>query len=654
MLTLIKDWISSAFLGSLFLGVTSIGSANSHSESMGIISFSIPAGSAQSPTYTLFSPGVNSLPVFRGSIKSSEDQNVTFYLTPDLQNPSQLIGPLPPGLVSSVQAKASTTIDENGSVSSVILIENGENYLAQPEVFISPPTDQNSSSTFSRTAACIADFNSDDKSINQIIVMDGGAGYQAPPEVYIRGGPHYLKILDAQSDYSGLYFPIISNTDQTLKLANPSDSNDTDGVPAIEEIMTPDLLVEVISGWTLGSLFGDNPSELQLHGDANASLADWVYILKDESEQIGNNNDFEPYFHDGEVWRLVNPPHSISSSKVINPQESVIIARRADSNTTIYVHGVSPSIATSWDLPESGNSGLVCNPFPVPLKLSELIGNIMITDDNSSSLENSSKWLAHPNQDLADNVQILTSNGWSTYWHDGSNLSVTKHAKISARAGSGIGGTLTSRDFSMTSGKISLVSNPTSGDVLVTTEETHGLSNGFEVEIASVLGRLTNSNKVQIDNNGSIVSYGEGLIVESPVNGTWEIEVDSPQSFYLKNSENNCDFIYTEDATWSTGNPGLGYDKNVTLSILGGGGEGAKAEGKVIDGKIHSIDIISGGLLYSSPPTILVHPGGWNKLGRGNMPINDAIIPANSGVLLIRKHPFGLRSRIPLNSFLPN
>jgi hypothetical protein len=68
----------------------------------------------------------------------------------------------------------------------------------------------------------------------------------------------------------------------------------------------------------------------------------------------------------------------------------------------------------------------------------------------------------------------------------------------------------------------------------------------------------------------------------------------------------------------------------------------------VKDGRIHSISITQGGFFYTQPPKVVVHPGGWQKLGRGNSPINNLTIPAGSGVLLIRKHPHGVRSHIPL------
>jgi hypothetical protein len=110
------------------------------------------------------------------------------------------------------------------------------------------------------------------------------------------------------------------------------------------------------------------------------------------------------------------------------------------------------------------------------------------------------------------------------------------------------------------------------------------------------------------------------------------------------------DFEENGLAKWTTGDPGEGYDANVSLSILGGGGQGARAVGIVEGGRITSISLTYGGLFYTSPPTIVVHPGGWNSLGRGEAPINDLLIPAGSGALLIRKHPNGIKSTLPLRS----
>ena len=46
--------------------------------------------------------------------------------------------------------------------------------------------------------------------------------------------------------------------------------------------------------------------------------------------------------------------------------------------------------------------------------------------------------------------------------------------------------------------------------------------------MSSALGRLTNENKNQINYIGNIVEQGDGLIIESPANGKWELQM-SPQ-----------------------------------------------------------------------------------------------------------------------------
>ena len=119
------------------------------------------------------------------------------------------------------------------------------------------------------------------------------------------------------------------------------------------------------------------------------------------------------------------------------------------------------------------------------------------------------------------------------------------------------------------------------------------------MRISSVLGRLTNDSKEQINADGNVVDQGEGLVVESTVNGKWEITNVSTNTFALKDSRNNSDFLANGDAQWSTGSMGQGYDNNVSLSILGGGGFGARAVG-LVDAleKFHRFHV-HGGLFYT-------------------------------------------------------
>ena len=44
----------------------------------------------------------------------------------------------------------------------------------------------------------------------------------------------------------------------------------------------------------------------------------------------------------------------------------------------------------------------------------------------------------------------------------------------------------------------------------------------------------------------------------------------------------------------------------------------------------------------------LVHPGGWQSISDGSVPFKNLYLPAGSGALIIRKHPHGQPSRIPL------
>lgn len=619
----------------------------SHSESMGILSVEIPQGSIDAPSYTIFSPGVKASSIFRGPVKSSQENNVTFYKTPDISNPANQTGPLSNGVLNSSPAQAIAILDENGSVSSINLTFAGAGYLGKPNVIIPAPAGTNPNASTFRPAIAVAEWNSTLNQISHITVLAKGRGYDQPPQVTIEGGPHYLKIIDPDSNHTGLYFPIISNTDHVVELNNSNDIDNSDGVPTVSEIFSSDLLVEVVRGWTLRSLFGVNTDDLSLNSDSDPSNADWVYLLKAPQHQLKDASDYVPHFHDGTEWKLVHTPEEVSTDHFIHPDESVIIARRADSNLTLSINGSAPQAATSWYLPEFNRSKLVGNPFPTELKLSDIIGKDFITkqaDENSTTL-----WLANKNQEEADNIQILNASGWATYWHDGSNLEVTQEAEISARPGSGLGGALTVNDFSWESGIISNITNPVYGNVVVTTSESHGLGNGFWVRISSAFGLLTNENKDQINSNGEVVPAGEGLQIESPVNGKWEITNATDNTFELKNCSNYADFIGS--ANWSTGNPGQGYDKNVSISILGGGGFGARALAIVdINGSISSVSITHGGLFYTHAPAIVVHPGGWKNLGKGNAPINNLIIPPGSGALLIRNNPIGRRSRIPLQS----
>ena len=117
--------------------------------------------------------------------------------------------------------------------------------------------------------------------------------------------------------------------------------------------------------------------------------------------------------------------------------------------------------------------------------LSDLIPTSALTADSNDSV----KWLTSESQEQADNIMILTNGIWETFWHDGTNMGITSKARATARSGSGVGGSLSQQDISMTDGNITGMTNPpiTSDENVVVTSVGHGLRNGFYVHISGCI-----------------------------------------------------------------------------------------------------------------------------------------------------------------------
>ena len=277
----VKGFILQAFLGMLVLCTRSQVFASNLSEPMGLVTINLSGGSPEAPSFTVVAPGIHGSCIFRGPIEGFvSDNNVSFYRTPELDNPANRKGPFSNGVLGSVQGRASTTLDENGSVSNLNLLFTGNGYRDRPGVSLTPPSNPKNSATVYRAATVEAEWNSSLSVITGFSILEKGVGYDQPPAVYIEGGPHYLKIIDTESNYSGHSFLINSNSDHVLEL------NNSLNLP-LGSILLKDTLVEVLPAWTLGSLFGF--TEIQLQSDANASRADWIYLLKSSANQIGDN-----------------------------------------------------------------------------------------------------------------------------------------------------------------------------------------------------------------------------------------------------------------------------------------------------------------------------------------------------------------------------
>ena len=96
--------------------------------------------------------------------------------------------------------------------------------------------------------------------------------------------------------------------------------------------------------------------------------------------------------------------------------------------------------------------------------LSDLIPAENITLDTNDT----KKWLASANKEEADNVDVLHSGVWTSYWHDGTNAGVVENAYLTARIATGVAGSMTLQDISMSEGVITSMTNPLSGNIIVT------------------------------------------------------------------------------------------------------------------------------------------------------------------------------------------
>lgn len=620
----------------LLLWIRSYSNDGNTGDFVGSISIEIPAGTPGSPFYKIVSPSLKGQSVFRGLVDSVVDNNISFSRVPDLLDPTTLSNPFKPGMLACKQARANSVLDADGNLTVVSLtpIYAGLDYQVTPEVVIDLPTEGNQTEINYDVAQVEAKLNGSGQ-ISSYVILNGGRGYSFPPKVTIEGGPHYLRVADLDSNHTGKFFRIISNSDASVIVDNNLSES-------IGSIFTPNSPVEIFKAWTLGSLFGYDSTAFS---EGNDSVADYVYILK-SSGQDGTPNDFVPYFHDGTAWRAVSDSNNDYGDVVIPPDEGMIIARRSNLPLDLVLSGTVRTQGTFIELPEVNQRALINNPFGLDIMLSDLIPPSSLTQ----SYGNLSGWLANESQELADNVMVLNHGVWETFWHDGTNMGITEKAYATARAGSGIGGSLAQQDISMASGSISHMTNPSLDDNITVTSVGHGLRNGFMVKIEGATGYKTDDNKLQVDEDGNVVSSGEGLLIESAANGSFLVTNCTSNTFELDGKSGNCDFYNNGNAFWSTGSSGAGYSSDTMVSFLGGGGSGGKGVAKVNSGTITSILITDPGAGYVEAPNLLIHSGGWNRMGAGRSPSNDFTVPAGSGILLLRNHTSGIATRVSIRN----
>ena len=610
------------------------GESGEISKPVGSLSILLPPGTTSSPSYTIAAAGLKSTVVFRGQVKQVSGNDIVFDRVPDLLDPTLLSWPFKNSMLATIKARAHAVLDSNQSIASVILDYPGDGYLVKPEIRISLPSEGNMSALNYEPAYATSTVSSG--SVTSIILDANysGKGYQSIPKVEIEGGVHFLRCVESGSPNEGKFYRILSNTGDTLSLSNSLGDD-------LSTVFKLNAMVEVFEAWTLGSLFGYSSTQLQ---EGNSSVADYIYLIKSPDQQNGTVSDYRSYFYDGNSWKDTNGSSADMSETIIYPDESFILARRTASPLELFLFGGAHTQNSFVKIPATGERFLMNNPFGVDVMLSDLIASINITDDNSTA---SSKWLASVNQANADNVHILKNGVWNSYWHDGSNMGITEVASVTARRGTGAAAAITLQDLSMSTGVISGMTNPSSGNIVVTSAN-HSLREGFMVKLSNAYGYKTNDAKQQVDEDGNVVSTGSGLVISSAANGFFEVVNPTVNTFELLGKIGNCDFI--APANWKTGSNGLGYTTNAYVSFVGGGGKGAYGIAHVANSSVQSISLIDSGYGYTSAPKVFIHSGGWRRFGAGNAPFNDVLVPAGSGILLTRNHPVGVASMLRINT----
>jgi hypothetical protein len=597
----------------------------------GALGVKLEAGSPQSPFYKVVSAGLKSEAAFRGQIASVIGNNLTFDTLPDLLDPTYPAFPFVTGMFATTRARATAAV-VNGEVTSISIDSNGSGYVKPPEVRIYPPDSGTDASVDAIDAIAVAEVNG--SKVTVITVTNGGKGYSYTPQVEIEGGPHFLRLVEEDLN-EGRFFLITSNSGNQVTLANPLNLD-------LGTILKPDALVEITPAWTLGSLFGYSPPLLKLK-EGNETTADHVYLGE------SNSTEYKAFYHDGTAWRRKGALTVDASDSIIYPDEAFILAHHNAPALDLVFEGVALTVNSFAYLPDFNDTFLMNNPFGTDMMLSDLIAAKNITTD----LNDTDKWYAHSSDEEADNVEILRNRVWTTYWHDGTNKDITEPAQATAKPGSGIAGSLTSKDISLASGSISMITNPHVGqNIVLTTPLPHSLRNGFFVSISGVMGRKTDSSfpdKTQVDENGTISGFGSGLIIKSAANGSYEITKVTPYSFELKGKSGNSDYR-VGTGKWSTGTGGSGYMSNAYALFVGGGGYGGKGIATVSGGTVVGITLTDGGVGYLAAPKIIINSGGWRRVGAGNSPINDSLVPAGAGILLKRNHPNGTVSRLRIGN----
>ena len=662
------------------------------SDFSGSNSITVSAGTASSPKFYITSVATNGDAVFSGTVVDSGsgwDSNSSISFGSDTNSSGSTIYPFNSNGVfnPSVQIPdIGVTFDSSVSALSATYhggyVNTGVGFAGgAPEIIIEGPSD--GADGAEATAIVLSG------QITGFTVTEGGSGYgnSTPPKVTIVGGPHFVKIVDEDSNYTGRVFLITDNklhcvTLDTSHLAQGESTNLSTYFPVGTKC-------EVVPAPTLGTTFGVSTyssstasNEIPQNWTAGApNSADWLYLWDTDTK------GYKPYFfldasYEGQGWgrgwyNKKIPSDGLKNNTVLYPDEAFIIAKRTSGDATFELEGAVETSDRQMFLPETGNQMLMNNPYGTDLLLGELIPSTAIGSGTNQFKPGSSA--TDTSMDVVTFLVGGTSTWLSYYYLSGVNDTVTAIRDLSVS--SSASGSLTANDFYIGKGGVTALQSCTASNG--TGLLTNGVSNdgnytkitlsaslspsgraqpevGFNITLADLQGYLLSDGgnyEANATTGEAVANTGinqGGSVVYSDLIGTHEV-VGSGTGYVVIQKQRDVNFKSDEGTpAWSVGSEGAGYSSAANFYCVGGnnGTTDANATGTVnISGSTVSISVTASGSNYTSAPTAVTTGGGWRYQSDTN-PQGATVLSASGGLLIKRRHSSGVKTYIDtLNPF---
>jgi hypothetical protein len=634
--------------------------------------------SANTPLYKIISAGVSGEPVFSGFISSVGSNTITFEHSTD--GDGNIFNPFVTGAFkSTVKVPRLTAIMSGTRVNSIRIDDGGAGFNdtcstgnVQLIEIDYPEADDNQSTAIATVSG---------GKITAVSVTNGGAGYSAAPSVNVVGGPHFVRLTEKGSPDVGRFFLITDNTSNQLtldisKLATKSKSNATG--ETLAKVLKKDYSVEIMPAATVGGILGNNKASAEANGFSTGLIdsSDFVYLW--------NSSEFryDPHFFLGTDvgtykagWYNVNNiAAGHATDQILYPDESFIVANRTNNDIELTIEGAVGTTNQKMYLPAFPQQALMNNPFGADV----VLGEIIPADYMGTEIYDFRPSTSDGNTTYADTIFFLSGSNWNEYYYKGGvNDAVTAVATASAKAGThggsnGIGDT----DIEFVSGTVSALAScdstgGTSGDHNTSEYTKISLSgggpsgaddwNGFNMTFSEISGRSVsdtydtlNSAQYELDENGTDVTAGNGIMVYSNLNGTHEV-VDSASGYVIVKVKRDVNFESGKgDKKWSLGSVGAGYNTSAKAYFIGGGGTGAIASVTISSGAITGFDFTgtgnSRGSGYTEAPQVVITGGGWRLIGGADAPEDGQVLSSDEGIIVVRKHPTGILTYVEANN----